>query len=101
VILQGTKTPFADGISEMERGDWSGAAKHFSLALHAAESKKQAAEASAYLTAVRLVEAQVMAMDTSPKWSTSLALCQWTFRNSELHILFLCLQLPVASLTCT
>jgi hypothetical protein len=59
VNLQGTDTAFSEGIAEMERGDWSRAAKQFGLALHAAEFKERTAEASAYLTAVRLVEAQV------------------------------------------
>lgn len=45
----------------MEKGDWNGAAQQFSLALHAAKDKPKAAEASAYLAAVRLVEAQVRA----------------------------------------
>ena len=43
----------------MEQGDWNAAAQHFALALHAAKDQARAAEASAYLAAVRLVEAQV------------------------------------------
>lgn len=43
----------------MEQGDWRAAAQHFALALHAAKDKARAADASAYLAAVRLVEAQV------------------------------------------
>ena len=43
----------------MEQGDWNAAARHFALTLHAAKDKARAAEASAYLAAVRLVEAQV------------------------------------------
>ncbi len=43
----------------MEKGEWGGAAQQFGLALHAAKDAAQASQSSAYLTAVRLVEAQV------------------------------------------
>ena len=59
LILQTAEDHFSDGLSEMEQGDWDAAAQQFSLALHAAKDKAKAAEASAYLAAVRLVEAQV------------------------------------------
>ena len=63
LTLQAAEDHFSDGISEMEQGDWNAAAQHFALALHAAKDKARAAEASAYLAAVRLVEAQVDCSD--------------------------------------
>lgn len=43
----------------MEAGDWLDAEKHFSAALHSAAKPDQVKEAASYLTAVKLVKAQV------------------------------------------
>ena len=53
------KDAFPSGLASMEAGDWLDAEKHFSAALHSAAKTDQVKEAASYLTAVKLVKAQV------------------------------------------
>ncbi len=50
---------FPSGLASMEAGDWLDAERHFSAALHSASKPEQVKEAASYLTAVKLVKAQV------------------------------------------
>ena len=49
------------GLSHMEEGEWEEAAHAFTVALHSSKTQQQLSTAAQYLTAVRLLEAQVRA----------------------------------------
>ena len=53
------KDAFPSGLASMEAGDWVDAEKQFSAALHSATKPDEVKEAASYLTAVKLVKAQV------------------------------------------